>query len=115
MATAYRNTRLCEPEPESYAAALSVAPVSSSSAGAPATVTASEKFTAMWIVLPVAYVPVRFGDETDTTDGGSVSIAMSVEPLSEFGRPGSGRSRPRAAPLAVEMLPPSRLISAPRS
>ena len=103
--TVYANSRLFSPDPEAYRAPRSVSPVSSHSRGAPVTVTRSEKFTAMWRVLPIPYVPVRFGDETDSTAGG-VSIAMRPEPPSEPGEPGGGRSAFACIPVAFSAIEP---------
>ena len=101
----YANSRPSPPDPEAYLAPRSVSPVSSHSRGAPVTVTRSEKFTAMWMVSPITYVPVRFGDETDTTMGG-VSTATRAEPPSERGEPGGGRSAFACIPVAFSAIEP---------
>ena len=76
------------------------------------TVTRSEKFTAMWMVSPITYVPVRFGDETDTTSGRFPSTARADEPESEPGPPGSGSARVAALPVASAREEPASSRSA---
>ena len=79
------------PFPRTYAAVRSVAPVSSSSVGEPATVTGSPNVTLTCIVRPGPYVPLAFGDETATTPGASASTAILLWALSEAEEPGIGR------------------------
>ena len=66
------------PLPDAYVALRSVLPVSSSSRGEPETATVSVNVTLTRIVSPGLYVPVRFGDETDSIRGGRPSTARPV-------------------------------------
>jgi len=68
-ATAYVNTRVPEPDPDEYSAAVSVVPVSSVMVGVPVTVTASENVTRMSIRMPVEYRPSAVFDVTPVTVG----------------------------------------------
>ena len=99
------------PDPEAYAAARSVAPVSSSSDGAPravSTVTFSEKPTATWIVSPAPYDPVAFGDETFSTRGRTPSTDRPDVPASERLPDGAGSSRSAALPATSSTVLPLR-------
>ena len=71
------------------------------------TVTRSEKFTAMWRVSPIPYVPVRFGDETDSTLGRMPSTARLDDPASEPSPPGPGSARIAALPVASAIEEPA--------
>ena len=105
----YSNQRVTVPDPRGYVALRSVLPVSSSSVGEPETRTGSENVTLTRIVSPDRYVPVRFGDETDTTWGGRPSTARAPAPgASRPSEPGSGRVR-----TAVRPLGPSAVIEPP--
>ena len=79
--TTYLNLSAFVPEPETYAARLSVVPVSSSSAGAPVTVTGSENSTSMSIRWPLPYVPSAIADPTLVTNAGLNSESMWMVPL----------------------------------
>ena len=99
------------PDPEAYAAARSVAPVSSSSEGKPCVVladTASEKVTLTMIVYPAPYDPVAFGDETFSTRGRTPSTDRADMPASERLPDGAGSSRFAGLPAASSTVPPLR-------
>ena len=104
------------PFPEAYVALRSTRPVSSSSVGEPLTLTDSVNVTLTWIVSPVRYVPVWFGDETATIAGEYVSITIRLWSSSEPGSECTGGKRALAwgrtypAPLkcAVEPVGPGR-------
>ena len=62
----------------------------------------------MLTVEPAPYVSLASGDETDTTRGASVSIAMSFEWDSDPRSPGSGRVRFAAFRTLSAIVPPPR-------
>ena len=95
------------PLPDSYTArapSLELSPINGGGAPA-ATRTGSLKTTAMWIHWCAWYVPVRFGEATDTTLGGTVSILMDEAPEA---RAGSARS---AALPALSVTLPARAVA----
>ena len=69
------------PEPETYPACLSVAPVSSSSAGVPVTLTGSENSTSMSITLPWPYWPSGVPEPTRQTNAGRISDMTCTAPV----------------------------------
>ena len=80
----YSKASASVPEPEAYAACLSVAPVSSSSAGEPVTLTGSENTTSISIRLPDPYGPSGVGETTPSTKGGRNADMTYVAPRSSL-------------------------------
>ena len=96
------------PLPEPYAA-LRAGVVSSAIDGDPVTRTRSSNSMSMSIVEPATYVPSSVGEETDSTDGGSVSIRAAAPgpPDREPGAPGSGSVRLATLPTRSVTTPPA--------
>ena len=100
------------PLPEAYVALRSIRPVSSMSLsiGGSATSTGSLNVTLTWIVSPGPYVPLAFGDETNTALGRQPSTSREPAPGgSRPSAPGSGSVRFAAAPSdRADIEPPLR-------
>ena len=72
-----------EPLPDAYSANRPSALAFSASTGVPVTLTASSKVTVMLILEPMPYARSAFVEDTDSTDGATVSISMFFELPSE--------------------------------
>ena len=114
--TAYVNSRLAVPVPDSYPAAPDVPPVVlSGSVGVPfvwSTATGSVNVTLMRIVSPSLYARSGLSDETLATLGCTVSVAISLVRPSEPGSPGAATSVRFTSLPATSFTDPSRALVA---
>ena len=74
--------------------------------GEPEAATGSLNSICMAIASPSVYTVPSPGEDTETTDGIDVSIAMRLRYESEEGSPGSGSARPATLPAPSMIVPP---------
>ena len=119
--TVYPKASVSVPEPEAYAACLSVAPVSSSSAGEPVTLTGSENSTSSSILLPCPYGPSGVAEPTRSTKGGlnsdmTYAAPRLSSPLSSWPGPPTANSAdpsPSRSPTAATEAPKPPPVASP--
>ena len=105
--TVYLNTKVLLPDPLTYTAAVSVAPVSSVRVGIPVTITGSVNTIEMSTNDPTTSDPVEGFEVTDNIVGTVVSITTADEPPSEFTDPSVGNTKTALFKATSLMVPPA--------